>query len=171
MHPSAPRWTGPSPALSLVASLIPEPIARRWHSAGTALEVGCGGGLGSLAMAGSFPALQMTGHDPDAAAIARARALARAARLTDRVQFEVDDSVRLRRASLDLVVVSGALGRRDAARLMNAIRNALVTDGACLLVERAPGGDQIRALATAAGFSRVACVCRQDRHHLFELRR
>jgi predicted O-methyltransferase YrrM len=171
MHPSAPRWTGPSPALSLVCSLIPEPIAGRWSSAGTALEVGCGGGLGSLAMAASFPALQMTGHDLDAVAIARARALASAARLGDRVRFEVDDSLRLSRASLDLVVVSGAVGRRDAPRLLNAIRNALVTDGACLLVERAPGGDQIRNLATAAGFSRVACVRRQEGIHLFELRR
>ena len=164
MQPSALAET-PPPALALVSAVIPEGIARRLEGGGAALEVGCGMGVGCLAMAGTFPALQVTGHDQDRAAIAHTRELAATAGLGGRLRFEVSDSLRLPRGTLDLVVVSG--GRPDAAQLLNVIRNALCTEGACLLI--GPGlGQTLAALALGAGFSRLTPL---PGHDLYELRR
>jgi len=166
---------------ALVAwSAIPEGIARRLARGGSALEVGCGSGFGCLAIAESFAGLRVLGHDPDAGAIRRARALALAAGLAERVRFEQSDSLRLPRAGFDLVVASHALRRRDALQLLNAIRNGLAPEGACLLVERAPAGhlpdasaaETTAAVATAAGFSRLRRVWqRAGQLELLELRR
>lgn len=158
----APRRAG---AAWLAWSALPDEIAHRLDDGGAALEIGCGSGLGCLAAAERFPAITVSGHDRDPTAIARARALADAAGLAARVRFAVDDSLRLPRASADVIVAVAALERRDAARLLNAIRNALVPEGVCLLVAEAP--ERAQALGTAAGFSRL----RRLHAALFELRR
>jgi cyclopropane fatty-acyl-phospholipid synthase-like methyltransferase len=162
-------------------SAISEEIALRLAGGGAALEVGCGSGFGCLAIAEAFVASCVVGHDTDRAAIARARALAAAADLDRRVRFEVSDSLGLARASFDLIVATGALARRDAQRLLNRIRNALVPEGACLVARTpelrlGPGGSaqldaEIRALAIDAGFSRVRRVAGQGRAQVLELRR
>jgi SAM-dependent methyltransferase len=159
---------------------VPDEIAARLHAGGSALEIGCGRGLGCLAVAEAFPLLAVTGQDRDAAAIAQARALAEAAGLAGRVRFEVSDSLRLPRASLDFVAAANLLDRDTAPRLLNAIRNALVPDGACLVVEprrRLGAGtklfeERVRALAAAAGLSRVRTLaCPPSRLQVIELRR
>jgi cyclopropane fatty-acyl-phospholipid synthase-like methyltransferase len=151
----------------LAWSALPEESARRLDEGGSALEIGCGSGYGCLAVAERFPAVAVTGHDRDPAAIARARGLAAAAGLEARVCFEVDDSLRLPRSSMEVIVAVGALERRDAARLLNAIRNALVSEGVCLLVSESGADGKARALGTAAGFSRL----RRLQPRLHELRR
>jgi SAM-dependent methyltransferase len=185
MNPSnAESPASPASAAVLVSAALPDAIATRLRAATSVLEIGCGHGLGCLAMAEAFPMLSIAGHDGDAAAIARARALALSAGLDHRVRFEVSDSLRLPRHSADLVVVSGARGRPDAARLLNAIRNALSTEGACLLVERAPprtfpgrasaraADEALRAAAEQAGFSRFRRLRSSDRGvEIFELGR
>jgi SAM-dependent methyltransferase len=169
--------SGPSTALVAWAA-IPDAIARRLAAGGAALEVGCGSGFGCLALAESFERAQVLGHDADAGAIRRARALALAAGLAGRVRFEQSDSLRLGRGGFDLIVASHAVERRDAARLLNAIRNGLSPEGTCLLVEPArrrfapgPRAD-LAALATAAGFSRLHSLWqRAGELELLELRR
>jgi SAM-dependent methyltransferase len=156
---ASPAW--------LAWSALPDDAARRFDEGGTALEIGCGSGFGCLALAERFPAIAVTGHDRDPAAIARARALAAAAGLDARVRFEVEDSLRLPRASADVIVAVAAFERRDVARLLNAIRNALIPEGVCLLVARASPAGKVRALSAAAGFSRL----RHRHESLFELRR
>ena len=168
----------------LVWASLPDAIADLLRGAGSVLEIGCGQGLGCLAMAAAFPGLSITGHDPDPTAVDRARALARSAALDDRVRFEVSDSLRLPRGTVDLVVVSGTQDGHDASRLLNAIRNALTPDGACLLIEPAPArslrgatarrqtDSALRAAAEKMGFSRRRRLPSTDRHVLiFELRR
>jgi predicted O-methyltransferase YrrM len=168
----------------LVWAALPDVIAGRLRSAASVLEIGCGQGLGCLAMAAAFPDVLITGHDRDAAAIDRARELARAAGLDHRVRFSVSDSMRLERSSTDVVVVSGGRTHRDAQPLLNAIRNALTADGACLLVEPAPAralrdatarrdtDAALRAAAQRGGFSRMRRLHSTDRSVLiFELRR
>jgi cyclopropane fatty-acyl-phospholipid synthase-like methyltransferase len=155
-------------------SAIPGDVAQRLAEGGTALEIGCGNGLACIALAEQFPAARISGHDPDPQAIARAALLARAAGVEDRVAFSVDDSTYLPRACCDLVAIWGVLGRlTDPCRLLNAIRNALVTEGTCLLLERphdASEDDSLRALARAAGFSRVTSY-NQPHLQTFDLRR
>jgi hypothetical protein len=90
-------------------------------------------------------------------------ALARAAGLDSRLEFGVADSLRLPRSAFDLVTAWGILeGPPEPSLLLNAIRNALVPDGTCLLLEtqtlpnryrRRPLAS-LRSLARAAGFSR-----------------
>lgn len=152
---------------ALVWAALPDVIADRLRAATSVLEIGCGQGLGCLAMASAFAALAVTGHDPDGGAVARARELAQAAGLNPRVRFEVSDSLRLPRASFDVVVVSGEDDRRVAEPLLNAIRNALKPDGACLLIQPTPARTlrgatacrdadaALRAAAQRVGFSRL----------------
>ncbi len=179
---SAEAPPGRPSASVLVSAALPEAIAHRLRTATSVLEIGCGQGLGCLAMADAFPALSITGHDRDPAAVARARSMAVAAGLDHRVVFEVSDSLRLRRASADVVVVSGARDRSDAPLLLNAIRNALSPEGACLLVEgtscRLPRAriraraDALRDAAEQAGFSRFRRIPSTDRDvEIFELGR
>jgi SAM-dependent methyltransferase len=161
-------------------SAIPIEVARRLEAGGATLEVGCGRGLACLALAEDFPAARVTGHDPDPLAIAQATVLARAAGLEPRLRFAVDDSTRLPRAAFDLVTVCSLVVRPcDPRRLLNAIRNALVPEGICLLLEpgavdaarRGSAIATLRSLSSAAGFSRFRAHPEEGRLHLFELAR
>lgn len=161
-------------------SAIPRPVARRLAAGGAALEIGCGKGLACLALAEGFPAARITGHDRDERAIAEAVALARVAGLDARLQFGVADSLRLPRSAFDLVAAWGILeGPAEPGLLLNAIRNALVPEGTCLLLEtptsptrhgRRPGGS-LRSLARAAGFSRCRSHSSERAIWLIELGR
>lgn len=61
-------------------------VAERLAAGGRALDVGCGVGRVALALAEAYPGCEVTGVDPDAGSIARARAAASAAG-ADRVRF------------------------------------------------------------------------------------
>ena len=173
---------GPATSVALwvaAGAAVPPDVAERLAAGGRALEVDCGGGLGCLALAEAFPAAQVVGHDRDASAIARAEALARASGLDGRLSFLVAGSTRLPRASFDLAAVRGVSERDDALQVLNALRNALVPEGVCLLVEpligSAHGRDAhagaISALARQAGFLRCELSCREPGLDVYELRR
>ena len=154
---------------------VPDAITRTLGEGAAALDVNCGTGLACLALAEALAGAQVVGHDVDAAAIGRARTLAQAARLDHRVRFAVDDSTRLPRAAFALVTAESLQIRAsDPARVLNAIRNALTPEGACLLLEpaytRAPAG-QLEGLAERAGFSRLRLLPAEPRLRLYELRR
>jgi SAM-dependent methyltransferase len=173
---------GPATSVALwvaAGASVPPDVAERLAAGGRALEVDCGGGLGCLALAEAFPAAQVVGHDRDTAAIARAERLARASGLGGRVTFVVAGSTRLPRARFDLAAVRGVLDRQDALQVLNAIRNALVPEGVCLLVESLAGSAHARdaharvisALARQAGFLRCELSCREPALDVYELRR
>jgi SAM-dependent methyltransferase len=174
------RFGSPQPARlgalwSAAWQSVPDSITRTLGEGAAALDVNCGAGLACLALAEALPGAQVLGHDVDAEAIARARALAQAARLDHRVRFATDDSTRLPHASFALVTAEDLQIRaRDPARVLNAIRNALTPTGACLLLEpthpRAPAR-RLEALAAAAGFSRLRLLPSEPRLRLYELRR
>ncbi len=161
---------------------IPAPIARMLSGGGSALEVGCGWGLACLALAEAIPQATVVGHDEDPAAIARARQLARAAGLDGRVRFAVDDSRKLPRARFHLITAEALRARHpEPRRVLNAIRNALVPEGACLLIEP-PGPPRaarlststdmdLQTLARQAGFSRFRAIASEGPLRLHELRR
>ncbi|MEO8214620.1 MAG: hypothetical protein ABI560_15565, partial [Myxococcales bacterium] len=114
-------------------------------------------------------------------AIARAGSLAYAAALVERVSFEVTDSERLPRAAYDLATLQALSDRPDALNVLNAVRNALVPEGVCLLVEppasfardvakRRGTVDTLRAAAERAGFSLFSLLCHAS-VDIYELRR
>jgi SAM-dependent methyltransferase len=151
---------------------VPDAITRTLGQGAAALDVNCGAGLACLALAEAIAGAHVVGHDVDGAAIARARALARAARLDHRLSFAVDDSTRLPHARFALITAEDLQTRaHDPARVLNAIRNALTPTGACLLLEPAHGRPNLEALAGAAGFSRLRLLPSDPRVRLYELRR
>jgi len=180
--------TGPSPdprtsvALWVAAGLaVPADVAGRLRAGGAALEIGCGAGLGCLALAEAYPDARVVGHDRDAGAIARAQALARAGGLDARVSFVVTDSEKLPRDAYDLASLASLADRRQALPVLNAVRNAITPDGVCVLLEPpaslllggargAAAADRLRALAEQAGFSKISLVCRGSAD-IYELRR
>jgi SAM-dependent methyltransferase len=154
---------------------VPDAIRRTLGEGATALDVNCGTGLACLALAEAVAGAQVVGHDVDAAAIGRARTLAKAARLDHRVRFAVDESTRLPRAAFALITAENLQVRApDPARVLNAIRNALTPEGACLLLEpaytRAPIG-RLEVQAKRAGFSRLRLLPAEPHLRLYELRR
>jgi SAM-dependent methyltransferase len=182
MSSSAPerRPPGPSAALRVAAGApVPGDVAARLRAGGRALEVGCGSGLGCLALAEAFPAARVVGHDRDPDAVARAQTLARTSGLDGRVTFAVDGATRLERAGFDLATVRGVSALGDALQVLNAIRNALVPDGVCLLVEPQGGDARVRdaaareidMLARRAGFATCELTCREPALDVYELRR
>lgn len=171
-----------SVALWVAAGLaVPADVDSRLRAGGAVLEVGCGGGLGCLALAEAYPSTRVVGHDRDPDAIARAGSLAYAAALGERVSFEVTDSERLPRAAYDLATLQALSDRPDALNVLNAVRNALVPEGVCLLVEppasfardvakRRVTVDTLRAAAERAGFSLFSLLCHAG-VDIYELRR
>ena len=175
-----PRPSGTSAALRVAAGApVPADVAARLRDGGRALELDCGGGLGCLALAEAFPAASVLGLDRDPQAVARAERLAGASGLDGRVQFAVTGAARLPRSAFDLATIRAISAREDALRILNAIRNALVPDGVCLLVEPVAGGARARdvsaqelgALARRAGFATCELTCREPDLDVYELRR
>ena len=177
---------GPSVALWVAAGLVvPAAVERRLRQGGSALEIGCGGGVGCLALAEAYPAAHIVGHDPDPRAIARAAALAEAGGLSARVRFQVSSSERLPRATFELATLQTLSDRPDPLAILNAVRNTLVPGGVCVAVAR-PGGvsrsavkrsmteARLRALALQAGcaqFTPLCCDRSDEAFDIYELRR
>jgi ubiquinone/menaquinone biosynthesis C-methylase UbiE len=101
------------------------------------LDLGCGLGASSIALARAYPRVQVLGVDLDQASIAEARAAAAEAGVADRVIFMVGDVARVAsEAPFDLVTIFEALhdmGDPDAA--LRAARALLTDDGNVLIAD------------------------------------
>jgi SAM-dependent methyltransferase len=102
-------------------------------------DVACGTGHALIVLARAFPAATFTGFDLDEHAIARARAEAAGAGLTN-VSFEVADAARLTgEASFDVIFVFDAIhDQAEPEAVLAGISRALVPGG--LLFMREPHG-------------------------------
>jgi SAM-dependent methyltransferase len=112
-------------------------LHRRLRSAAAPrlLDLGCGLGASSLALARAYPRATVLGIDLDDASVAGARAAAAEAGLADRVSFAVGDAAHLSpEAPFDLVTVFEAL--HDMGDPVGALRAAreLLADGGSVLV-------------------------------------
>jgi SAM-dependent methyltransferase len=99
------------------------------------LDLGCGLGASSVALARAYPRATVLGVDLDEASVAGARAAAAEAGVADRVSFEVGDAAHLSpEAPFDLVTVFEAL--HDMGDPVGALRAAreLLADGGSVLV-------------------------------------
>jgi 2-polyprenyl-3-methyl-5-hydroxy-6-metoxy-1,4-benzoquinol methylase len=101
------------------------------------LDVGCGTGWSSIAMATAYPTVTVDGFDPDETSVELARGNADAAGVSDRVRFHVTDAAAL---TTDRPVAFATAFEciHDMARpvdVLRAVRGALDENGAMLVVD------------------------------------
>ncbi len=140
------------PAFPGVTDLLSRPGAR-------ALDLGCGVGWSSIALATAYPGLEVLGIDSDDASVMDARANAAETGLGDRVRFEVADAAAPPdEGGFDVAFYFEAL--HDLAHpveSLTAVRASLRPGGVVVVVEEraeeefAPNGSEIeRVLATSS---------------------
>ncbi|GGZ09194.1 class I SAM-dependent methyltransferase [Streptomyces poonensis] len=104
---------------------------------GRVLDLGCGLGWSTIALARAFPAARLTGIDLDAASVEEARRNAREAGLGGRVSFARADAAGVRPDDpVDLVTVFEALhDMADPVGALAAVRGLLAPSGAVLVAD------------------------------------
>jgi SAM-dependent methyltransferase len=117
---------------------VPE-IDRRLRSAPPArvLDLGCGLGASSIALARAYPRVQVLGVDLDQASVTEARAAAAQAGVADRVTFVAGDAVGVAsEGPFDLVTIFEALhDMADPVGALRAARALLADDGSVLVAD------------------------------------
>ena len=132
--------------------LLADPPAR-------VVDVACGVGWAAIAIAKSYPKVNVDGFDPDESSIDEARRLAKESGVDDRVRFEVRDGEDVgKEGPYDLAVVVEAI--HDVSRpveILAAIREGLAPSGVLLVADErvadaftAPGDDVERFMYAAS---------------------
>ena len=129
----------PAFSSALVEEWLPAlgPVAQRLASGGRLLDVGCGQGWSTTAIAKAYPAARVTGVDLDPGSIDDARAAARAAGIA--VEFACADAADLPvDGGYDVITFLEAL--HDCARpveVLSQLRASLSADGVLLVADEA----------------------------------
>jgi cyclopropane fatty-acyl-phospholipid synthase-like methyltransferase len=101
------------------------------------VDVGCGTGWSSIAIAKAYPQVTVDGYDPDEVSVELARKNAAVEGLTDRVRFHRTDAADVMTAgTFDLATAFECI--HDMARpvqVLGAVRRALADDGSMLVVD------------------------------------
>jgi 2-polyprenyl-3-methyl-5-hydroxy-6-metoxy-1,4-benzoquinol methylase len=101
------------------------------------VDIGCGTGWSSIAIARAYPSAQVDGFDLDEVSIQKARDNALEAGISDRVRFHREDAAQLtRHGPFDVATAFECI--HDMARpveVLQAVREALVDDGSMLIVD------------------------------------
>jgi SAM-dependent methyltransferase len=117
-------------------------LAARLDGGGSVVDVGCGYGAPTLAIAAQHPAAQVLGIDYHDASVMHARSTAAEAGL-DNVRFEVASAAELPASEVDLVTFFDSLhDLGDPRGALVRAREALAPSGVCLLFEPL-GADQV----------------------------
>jgi SAM-dependent methyltransferase len=99
------------------------------------IDIGCGHGWSSIALALAHPHASVDGYDPDTYSIEQARTHAQHAGVADRVRFHVADAATIE-ATADLAMAFECIhDMPNPVEVLGAARNALADDGAMLVVD------------------------------------
>lgn len=111
-------------------------VVERLKNGGTALDLGCGGGVAPVAIAKAYPQAQVFGFEVFAPAIEKARANADREGVSSHVRFEVYDGVTLPPNRFDLITIFWSLHHVvDPVKLLTSVRGALTRGGTFLVLE------------------------------------
>jgi SAM-dependent methyltransferase len=128
LHELASTWLPAMPGLN-----------RRLRSAppGRVLDLGCGLGASSIALARAYPRTRVLGIDLDEASVTEARAAAAQAGVADRVTFMASDAAAVSsEGPFDLVTIFEALhDMADPVGALRAARALLAADGSVLVAD------------------------------------
>ncbi len=144
------RVTLPEPLVGAILDGL-GPAVDPLAAGGTVLDVGCGYGTPTIAMARRLAGARLTGVDYNAASVASARRAAAEAGLSGRVRFERGSATDLPGSGYDLVTYFDALhDLGDPVGALLQARDVLADDGAVLLVEPL-AGDRVEDNLTPSG--------------------
>ncbi len=132
------RSTAPSYRNFLTQVYIPSmpDISARLRAGGAALDVGCGAGIASMAIAKAYPKAEVFGVDVFAPSIERAMKNATSAGLGDRIRFDTYDGVSLPAERFDLITLGYTVHHlTDPVKILVSIGKALRKGGALLIIE------------------------------------
>ncbi len=154
-HDLAATWLPTMP--DVVARLGVAPAAR-------VLDLGCGEGDSTVALARGYPRIQVLGVDLDPDSVAAARAAAAGAGVADRVELEVGDAATVAGgAPFDLVTIFEALhDMGDPVGVLRAVRSLLGAGGTLFVADErvadefTPKADLVERLQY--GFSVLHCL-------------
>src|SRR3954464_3451331 len=106
-------------------------------SAGPAsvIDIGCGHGWSSIALARAYPDAVVDGFDPDAYSIEQARTHAADAGVADRVRFHAGDAAAIERTADLAMAFECVHDMPDPVSVLSAARRALPDDGSMLVVD------------------------------------
>ena len=144
-------------------NLLPD-VVERLKRGGRVLDVGCGVGRVSIAIAKAFPHCEAIGIDPNAHSVARARAAAAAAGIGPHLQFLAQTTRELdANGGFDLITACDCIHDFAAPHAtLSEIRSLLKPDGVLFAVEPKAADrleDNINALGTVYyGFSVFHCM-------------
>ena len=113
-----------------------EPFRTRLEGGPTrVIDIGCGHGWSSIALARAYPQAVVDGYDPDEHSIEQARLHADEAGLGDRVRFHAIDGATIE-ATADLAMAFECIhDMPNPVEVLGAARRALADDGAMLVVD------------------------------------
>jgi SAM-dependent methyltransferase len=127
------------------------------------LDVGCGGGWSSIALARAYPEATVLGIDIDQPSVDMAVANAREAGVEDRVRFLCQDAATLEEGTVDVAFAFECV--HDMPRpvdVLSAVRRTLVPGGSMVVMDEAvadsfaPDGDELERIMY--GFSLLVCL-------------
>ena len=139
-------------------------VKARLEAGGRALDVGCGAGRVSVALAKAFPKATVVGLDPDRESIRQAQAAAAEAGLSGRVSFVAANTGNLDGGEgFDLITACDCIHDFAAPQLtLKQIRTLLKPDGTLFIIEPRAADkleDNINPIATMLyGFSIFHCM-------------
>ena len=165
MHEGCERFFRPSYNAHLVSDWLPalDGVVAKLERGARVADIGCGHGASTVIMAQAFPNSTFLGSDYHGDSIAKARARADAAGLSDRVQFEVAPAQSFTGIGYDLVTTFDALhDMGDPVGAARHVRRSIADDGTWLVVEPMAGDhvqDNLNPVGRAYyGFSTLLCT-------------
>ncbi len=159
------RFFRPGYSAHLVATWIPAltGIEEKLKAGGKVADVGCGHGASTIIMARAYPNSQFWAFDNHEASINHAREAAKAAGVSDRVNFEVVNAQNIPNNGYDMIAFFDCL--HDMGDPVGACRRAaevLAAEGSALIVEPMAGNtveENFNPIGrTFAGASTLCCT-------------